>query len=208
MIKKLKASAIVILLAALIAVYGTGCALIPTGLPNSEPGVDVIKEAWDIISREYVDSSKLNSANMTGAAISGMIETLEDPYTAYLTPQEFELTQSGISGHFDGIGAVVGMREGNLVIVSPFADSPAEKAGLKTGDIIKAINGESAEGMNVDIAVNKIRGPRGTPVTLTILHEGENEAVDITIIRNKIEISSVTMEMRGNIAIINILQFT
>ncbi len=208
MIKNFKTIAATLAVIVITAICSTGCNFIPVEISKAEPGIDTIKEAWDIISREYVESSKIDTANMTRAAISGIIETLDDPYTTYLTPEEFKISQSGISGEFDGIGAVVGERDGNLVIVYPFTDSPAEKAGIRSGDIIKAVNGESTIGMSVDLAVSKIRGPKGTTVVLTILHEGENEPVEITVTRNKIEIDSVNYEMRGDIAYINILQFT
>ena len=208
MIKNFKTTAATLALIVITVICFTGCNLIPVEISKAESGIDTISEAWDIISREYVESSKINSSNMTRAAISGIIETLDDPYTTYLTPEEFKISQSSISGEFDGIGAVVGERDGNLVIVYPFTDSPAEKAGIRSGDTINAINGEPATGMNVDLAVSKIRGPKGTTVVLTILHEGENEPVVITVTRNKIEINSVNYEMRGDIAYINILQFT
>ena len=206
MIRNLKIFTVLLLLTVVVTISGAGCSLIPT--TKAQPGTDTIKEAWDIITKGYVDPSKIDTANMTAAAIRGLIDTLDDPYTAYLTPEEFQLTQSSISGEFEGIGAVVSIRDGNLVIVAPFKDSPAEKAGIRAGDIIQAINGESTEGTTVDLAVSKIRGPRGTTVVLTILHPGETEPVEITITRDKIEVASVTFEMRDSIAYINILQFT
>ena len=94
------------------------------------------------------------------------------------------------------------------MIVSPFAGSPAETAGITAGDIIKAINGESTANMTLDIAVSKIRGPKGTTVKLTILHKGDTAPVEITVTRNTVEVASVHFEMMGSIAYININQFT
>jgi carboxyl-terminal processing protease len=208
MIKKCKFVAVLLLVIVIAAVSSAGCTLIPTGTSKTGPVVDVIKEALDIISHEYVEPSRLDSANMTGAAIRGIIETLNDPYTTYLTAEEYEVGQSSISGQFEGIGAVVNIRDNNPVIVSPFPGSPAEKAGIKAGDTIQAINGEPTAGMSLDLAVSKIRGPKGTTVKLTILHKGDTVPVEITVTRNRIEIASVRFEMRGSIAYINILQFT
>jgi carboxyl-terminal processing protease len=208
MIKKCKIVAVLLLVIVIAAVSSAGCTLIPTGTPKTGPGVDVIKEAWDIISHEYVEPSRLDSANMTGAAIRGIIETLNDPYTTYLTPDQYEQGQSSISGQFEGIGAVVNIQDNNPVIVSPFPGSPAEKAGIKAGDTIQAINDEPTAGMSLDLAVSKIRGPKGTTVKLTILHKGDTVPVEITVTRNRIEIASVRFEMRGSIAYINIIQFT
>jgi carboxyl-terminal processing protease len=209
MIKKCKIVAALLLVIAIAAVFSSGCALIPTSTPKTGQGADVIKEAWDIISREYVEPSRLDSANMTRAAIEGLVNTLNDPYTTYLTPEENKkFDQSSISGAFEGIGAVVNLQDKYPVIVSPFSGSPAEKAGIKAGDIIKAINGESTANMSLDLAVSKIRGPKGTTVKLSILHKGETTPVEITVTRNRVEVASVHFEMRGNIAYINISQFT
>ncbi len=203
-----KITVALLLVIAIAVAFSAGCVLKTTSTPQSGGGVDVIKEAWDIISREYVEPSRLDSANMTRAAITGMIETLNDPYTTYLSPQEYKLGQSNISGTFEGIGAVVSVEDNNLVIVAPMAGTPAEKAGLKAGDIIQKINGESVAGMSLDVAVSKIRGPRGTTVKLLILHQGATGPVEIEITRNRVEVASVRFEMRGSIAYINIIQFT
>jgi carboxyl-terminal processing protease len=207
MFKKQKMVAALLLMIAIV-VFSPGCSLIPTAVPKTGQGVDVIKQAWDIISKEYVEPSRLDSTNMTGAAIKGIIDTLNDPYTTYMTPEEYKTSQSSISGEFEGIGAVVSIQDNNPIIVSPFSGSPAEKAGIKAGDVIKAVNSESTNGMSLDLVISKIRGPKGTTVNLTILHKDETAPVEITVTRNRIEIASVRFEMKGSIAYINILQFT
>jgi carboxyl-terminal processing protease len=208
MIKKLKITAALLLVIAIILVGTGGCTLIPGGIAKTGQSTDVIKQAWDIITAGYVDPSRIDTANMTAAAIRGMIDTLHDPYTTYLTPEEFKMAQSSVSGEFEGIGAVVSIRDGNLVIISPFMGSPAETAGIKAGDIIRAINGEPTADMTVDVAVSKIRGPGGTTVVLTVLHPGETVPVEITVTRDKIEVPSVHFEIRDGMACISISQFT
>ncbi len=188
--------------------WGGGCLLNTSVNSNTEDGIGTIKEVWDIINSKYVEPERLDSSNMTRAAIEGFIEALDDPYTTYLTPDEYQLSRSSISGEFEGIGAVVSIRDENLMIVYPFADSPAERAGIRAGDIIQEINGEPAAGMNLDLAVSKIRGPRGTTVRLLILHLDETEPVEIVITRDRIEITSVNFEMMEDIAYIHIIQFT
>jgi carboxyl-terminal processing protease len=208
MFKTTKTVIAIVLVTVIALAFSGGCLLNNPANSNTGDGTGTIKEAWDIIASNYVEPDRLDSANMTRAAIEGIIETLDYPYTAYLTPDEYQVSQSSISGEFDGIGAVVSVRDKNLMIVSPIKDSPAEKAGVKSGDIIQAINDEPTAGIPLDLAVSKIRGPRGTTVRLLILHQGETEPVEITITRARIELTSVNFEMRGDIAYINIIQFT
>jgi carboxyl-terminal processing protease len=208
MFKTWKITLAFLLLIAITAPLAGGCSLIPTRAPAATPGPGVVKEAWDIISSQYVEPSRLDSANMTQAAIEGIIDTLHDPYTTYLTPAEYTLSQSAFSGTFEGIGAVVNGQSDKIVIISPMSGSPAEKAGIRAGDIIQAINGESTDNMSVDIAISKIRGPSGTSVKLLVLHMGETQPVELNVTRTKIELPSVHFEMSGDIAYIIISQFT
>jgi len=171
-------------------------------------GLDVVGQAWNFILMDYVDRTKLNSENMSRAAIEGIIETINDPYTSYLSPGEYESFGTSLSGEFVGIGVIVSIRDKKLLIVAPIPGSPAEKAGLKAGDNILRINEESTEGMPLDVAASKIKGPAGTTVRLLILHEGETEPVEVEITRARVEIPSIHFEMRGNIAYIKIAQFT
>lgn len=208
MFKTGKIVLILLLVLSVASLFNTGCQFSPVGDSRPGDGPDIVKEAWDFITREYVEPSKLDSANMTRAAIEGIIETLDDPYTIYLTPEEYRISKSSISGEFDGIGAIVSVQDKNLVIVAPIPGAPAEKAGIRAGDIIQAINGEPTAGMSLDLAVSKIRGTSGTEVILLILHQGETVPVEIAVTRSRVELPSVSFEMRGDIAYITIIQFT
>jgi carboxyl-terminal processing protease len=176
-----------------------------TGIPDN---LTTVEEAWDQIRSQYVELDKLVSNNITASAVRGIIAALQDPHMEYMTAQEYNIFQSSFQGSFEGIGASVGMRDNKLTIGAPMKDSPAEKAGILAGDTVLEINGESTEGMNVDLAVSKIRGASGTSVKLLILHPNATELVEIEITRAKIEIASVEFEMRGDIALISIHQFT
>jgi carboxyl-terminal processing protease len=166
-----------------------------------------ISEVWDIIFNDYVDQSRLNSANMSRAAIEGMLQALDDPYTSYLDPQDYALSQSLLGGSYEGIGAYVTVKDGQITIIAPIAGSPADEAGIKAGDIILEINGEPVAGMSLAEVIIKVRGPIGTAVTLTVLHEGDTEPVEIEIVRASFDVTSVNFEMKGEIAYISITDF-
>jgi len=160
-----------------------------------------------MLSETYVDKDKLDAKTLSQGAVKGMLEALDDPYTGYIDPESHKDEMAGFEGRYQGIGAVLGSTEGQLVIVSPFSGSPAEKAGLKTGDKILKINDEDASKMPPVEASQKIRGEAGTSVRLLIQHEGETESIDVEIVRAEIPLESVSVEMRGDIAHIRISQF-
>jgi carboxyl-terminal processing protease len=179
------------------------------GNPAVSGNLGIIEEAWNIVHTEYVNRDTLDTDNLTRSTIVGMLAALQDPYTAYLEPEQYELGAGRLEGEFDGIGAFVGVDDMHqIVIIAPIADSPAEKAGIKSGDVIMGIDGESVSNMSLTEAIIKIRGASGTPVTLLILHSGDEEPVEIEIIRARIEVPSVRFEMEGDFAYIGITQFS
>jgi carboxyl-terminal processing protease len=191
-----------------LASFTAGCLTFSTPAPGQTSGLDLFKEAWNVIYQDYVDPASLNSENLSRGAIRGLMTALDDPYSAYFDPETYQVFENNLQGQFEGIGAQVTVNDDNLpVIVAPLPGSPAEKAGLKTGDVILAVNGVTTEGISLMETVLKIRGPAGTQVTLTILHEGDTAPVDIEITRAQIDTSSVEAEMKGDIVYIRILQF-
>jgi carboxyl-terminal processing protease len=192
----------------LVLSFGAGCYAAPRDYSVSDPGLGSIAQAWGIIFEHYVERGEIDESTLSQAAIEGMLEALDDPYTSYLDIEDYEMGLSSIEGKFDGIGAQVAIRDEQLMIISPIGDSPAAKAGIQAGDIIMAIDGKSSEGMDLAGAVLKIRGPSGTPVNLLVLHQGETEPEEIEIIRAEIKMDSVQFEMEGDIAHISISHFT
>jgi carboxyl-terminal processing protease len=171
-------------------------------------GPAVIDQAWNEILTEYVDRDEINTETLSHGAIRGMLQALDDPYSSFLTADEYTIYSSDYQGTFEGIGAYIGVREGQLTIIAPIADSPAEKAGVKAGDIILEIDGELVRDMSFAEAILKIRGPQGTLLKLLITREGENEPFIIEITREEIEMASVRLEMKEDFAHITITEFT
>jgi carboxyl-terminal processing protease len=200
-----------IILIVVIALALTGGCLFPNPqtppATTSSPERQAIDEAWDIITNEYVDQSKVYSANLSQSAIEGMLEELDDPYTSYLDAETFSLAQNFLQGTYEGIGAYVTFKDEQITIIRPIAGSPADKAGMQPGDVILEINGESTAGMGLDEAIIKIRGPKGISVTLLVLHTGETTPVEIEIVRDTMAIPSVHFEMKGTLAYIYISDF-
>jgi len=155
-----------------------------------------------------VERDNLDAQTINQGAIKGMLEELDDPYSSFLKAEDYEIGLTNLEGEFDGIGAHVAIKDDQLTIIAPIAGSPAEQAGILAGDVILEVDGVPTAGMSLAEAVSNIRGPSGTAVRLLVLHEGDTEPVTVEIIRSKVELSSVFFEMRGDIAYINITQFS
>ncbi len=187
-----------------------------TNLLNKEPLQQVNQvdfapfwAAWNTVSEKYVGRDKMDAQKMVWGAIGGMVKSLGDPYTVFFPPKEAELFETSVKGEFTGIGIEIGMREGALTVISPLKDTPAYRAGLKSGDKILKINASSTIDMDVDEAVFMIRGERGKAVVLTIGREGEKEPREITIVRDFIKIPVLDTEKKNNgIFVIKLYNFS
>ena len=210
MSKIAKIIVIALLLAGLSLSLATGCFPVTGSEPPPNPAQvsDIFGEAWEIIFRDYVEQESLDADKLNQGAIRGMVEALDDPYSAYLDPEMYQLSLSDLEGEFEGIGAHVAVRDEQIVILAPIPGSPAEKAGIRAGDKILEIDGKPTLEMSLAEAVLLVRGPKGTPVRLMVLHEGEAEPVEIEIVRDEIQVESVYFEMREDIAYIRITNFS
>jgi len=197
-----------LLVAGLVLSFVGGCVLSNNAPSSADLDRGTVEEAWDIIFEEYVDRDDLDSNALSQAAIRGMVDELDDPYTSYLSPQNYQLSTSGLEGKFDGIGAYVGIRDEQLMIIAPIPGSPAAEAGIRAGDVILEVDGNSTQEMSLEEAVLYIRGPEGTSVELLVLHQGETEPEEIAIVRASIEVPSITFEMKEDIAYIRIHHFS
>ncbi|RLA81095.1 MAG: peptidase S41, partial [Deltaproteobacteria bacterium] len=145
-------------------------------------------EVMEIVQREYVEEVK--PEDLIIGAIQGMLQSL-DPHSSYLTPDMFKELQVETKGSFGGLGIEIGIRDGILTVISPIEDTPAWRAGIKAGDKIIKIDGEPTKGLSLMECVKRLRGPKGTKVTITIMREGFTEPKDFTIVRDIIKIKSV-----------------
>jgi len=180
------------------------------------PDFGLFWNVWDMVGKNYFDSTKLNTSEMIYGAIKGMVAAIGDPYTVFLTPSENKTVEDDLNGSFEGVGIQIGFKKKDLTVISPLPNSPAKAAGVLAGDIILAIKDEkkgvnqSTYGMSIDEAVALIKGPKGTEVTLLIARDGEDKARSIIIKRAKIEVASVELEMtdNGSIAHLKLLKFS
>lgn len=164
-------------------------------------------DVWKKVSLYYVDKSRIDPQKMVYGAISGMVASLEDPYTVFLTPQQNKETKEELGGHFEGIGAQLGIKDKRIVVIAPLKDSPAENSGIRAGDWIIKVNGKDTYNWTLPEAVSKIRGAKGTVVTLTVLHDKGAKTVDLNIARDTIIVKSAEWSKKDSIAYLKLSRF-
>lgn len=195
-------------------------------LPATQPeGLELepLWRTWNVINEKFVSSKVASStASSTDSTIKGptdeekvwgMIQglaaSLDDPYTVFMPPSEAEIFQDDISGSFEGVGMEIAIRNRILTVVAPLKDTPAYRAGLKSGDLITKIDETDTKNMSVNDAVKLIRGPRGSTVRLTVIREGELDLLKIDVIRDTINIPTIeTYKRSDGIFVIELMSFT
>lgn len=196
--------------AVMVLVFAVGYVIGDRGESNAAPNTDpsansdapeqdfeTLNDMVDILEDRYVDPDLIDRQTLYESAINGLLEPFPDSGTFYVDPQTVA-TGVGPSGTFEGIGATVASQNGEIVIVAPIEDTPAERAGIRAGDVILEVDGESTEGWSQEKAVLKIRGPAGSSVTLLIRHaEGDEETLDIE--REEIKVKSVITQPPGGV---------
>ena len=165
-------------------------------------------EAWREAERNFLDREKIDAQEMIYGAISGMIDSLGDPYTNFFKPEEAKEFEEQLSGKYQGVGMIVGIKDEQLTIISPFEGSPAQRAGLKAGDRIIKIGDTYTKDISIEKAVELIKGPQGTIVKLLIQKRDLEQPKEIEVKREIIEIPTLEWEfIEENIALIKIYQF-
>lgn len=161
----------------------------PTGTTNID--FAPFWTVWQKIETNYYDKSKIDPQKMLNGAIAGAIQSLDDPFTVYLPPVQNNNFKQGLAGQFTGIGAELSMKGKDIIVIAPLSGSPAEKAGIKAGDTIIKVDNASTANWTLSQTVEKIRGPKGTDVTLTVVHKDTNNPTEVKITRDVITVKSV-----------------
>jgi carboxyl-terminal processing protease len=175
------------------------------------PEIELVTQAYGLIQHHYVDKAAVEPRQMAYAAIRAMLDTLGDRgHTQFLTAPERQFQQASLAGRFGGIGAEITVQDDRPVIVAPIDGTPAQRAGLRPGDVILKVEGEDTARLPLEQVILKVRGEKGTPVNLTIRHAGEDTPVDFTIIREEIQIRAVTSRYfeEDGILLIRLSQFS
>ncbi|MDF2755807.1 MAG: ctpA, partial [Nitrospira sp.] len=156
------------------------------------------------VQKNYVDDTKVK--DLVQGAIRGMLSTL-DPHSAYMTPEMYKEMQVETKGEFGGVGIQIGVKENRLAVIAPIDGTPAQRAGIKAGDYITKVNEESTKDLSLMDAVQKMRGPKGTKVNLTIQRDGTSDPLQFTLVRDTIKIESVKSKVMENIGYVKLTQF-
>lgn len=183
-----------------------------------EPDLDfnLFWKVWDLVNASYFDKTKIVPTKMVYGAIKGMVASLGDPYTMFLPPSENKLSNDDLQGNFSGVGIELGYKNEQLAVIAPLPGTPAEKAGVKPGDLIVAIKDVNkniditTESMTINEAIQNIRGPKGSTVTLTLIREGESKPLIVDLERDTIDVPSVELAYVGedkNIAHLSLYKF-
>lgn len=166
---------------------------------------------WDLLDSKFVASTSSEPVSDTDKienAIAGLVKSYGDPYTVYMPPADAAIFEGDIAGNFSGVGMEIGIRNDVLTVIAPLPETPAEKAGIRAGDMVIKIDEESTEGMAVDEAVKKIRGEKGSSVSFTIFREGVTEPLVIPVVRDVINVPSSKVEERDGVYIIRLYSFS
>ena len=202
--------AVVVLLAVGLGGFWVGRSQSPATLSGEDrESVALYAEALDVVRKNYVDQADIDSKKETYGAIRGMLETLGDGgHTRFLTPQERQQNDQSLSGTYVGIGVQLEEEKGEIVVAAPIQGSPAEKAGISTDDVLVAVDGKSVRGDDVSEVVEKVKGPVGTEVELTVQHEGEKRTYDLRRAEIDSPVVSWTVIPDSDVAVVLLSSFS
>jgi len=207
-------SKFIILIIGLIAIFASGFlvgqnSIICKVCAPEAVDFSLLWEAWDQLEKNYVNPESFDYEKMVHGAISGMVSSLDDPYTIFFNPKETKLFLEDVSGEFEGVGMEIGIRDDQLQVVAPLEGTPAERAGLRSGDKIVKVDDTVTIDITIEEAVTLIRGPKGSEVTLTIVRDGWSNTKEFVIKRDVIKVPALKWELLENdIAYIKLYHFS
>ena len=175
---------------------------------------DLFWEVWNILDDKYVPSAfgtttkEITNQEKLYGAIQGLTDAYGDPYTVFLPPKESKTFEEDVSGNFEGVGIEIGVRDRLLTVIAPIKGTPADRAGIRAGDVILEVDGEQTALLTIEEAIEFIRGEKGTTVVLTIRREGEDEPIDIPVIRARIDIPAIETELKDDVFVISLYNFS
>jgi carboxyl-terminal processing protease len=167
--------------------------------------LDLFGDIFERIRQNYVE--EVDEADLIEAAINGMLISL-DPHSSYISASDFEDMQVQTRGEFGGLGIEVTQEDGFVRVITPMDDTPAMEAGVEAGDFITAVDGEALLGLTLEEAVDLMRGPVGSDIVITVVREGEDEPFDLTITRDRIQLTAVRARLEGNTAVLRVSTFS
>lgn len=201
---------------------GTGVTSLPLGTsmtgtgtvlsdPKHQADISLLWDTWKLLNQTYVSPNDLTSKKLIEGAAAGLVRGIGDPHTMFLSKQEVKDFDDSLNGNLEGIGAELNEKDGYVLVSKPLPNSPAERGGLRAGDVIVKINDEIAEGLSLTQVVKRVRGPEGTTVTLTLLRSGATAPIKLTFTRAKIHIPSVEATTQktasGTVGVLALHQF-
>ena len=192
---------------------GLQASLLSLFQPATQPeqGVDMGEywKVWHLMNQKFAEtgSSTVSTQDKVRGAIAGMVKSFGDPYTVFMPPTDASQFGDEIAGNFGGVGMEVGVRDNLITVIAPLPDTPAKKAGIRPGDVIVRINGTSTENMNLDQAINLIRGEKGTSVELTLYREGQTQLLKKSVVRDTITVPTVETKKYGDVFYIALYSF-
>lgn len=204
--------AVLLLLVAVVAggagfLWGSRVEATPAPVWDHQQDLSLFWDVWDRLEKAYINKETLNAQKMIYGSIEGLVASLGDPYTVFLTPQNNDEIKQRLNGSFEGVGMELGYREGFLAVIAPLPDTPAQKAGIRAGDLILKIEDQETTNVSLPEAVRLIRGPKGTAVKLTLLHQEEAEPYEVSVVRDKIVVPSVKLSFEDDVAHLQLLTF-
>jgi len=186
-----------------------------TNKDNSDGSIDFSPfwKAWNLINEKYVPTNgttteRVSDQTRVYGAIQGMTASLGDPYTVFFPPSESKNFNEQISGNFEGVGMEVGIRDNTLTVISPLKGTPAARAGIKTGDKILKIEDTLTTNLSVEEAIDLIKGKKGTAVKLTLVREGVKDPIEVSVVRDTIDVPTIDTETKGDVFIIHLYNFS